>query len=40
VLFTQADRHGWPSRAAGRVVLREGAVTRGEVPTAWRAPTR
>jgi len=30
VLFTQADRHGWPSRTATRVVLREGRVTRGD----------
>ncbi|NVM93189.1 cytosine deaminase [Variovorax sp. SG517] len=30
VLFTQADRHGWPSRTAGRVVLREGRVTQGD----------
>ena len=30
VLFTQADRHGWPSRSAARVVLREGGVTHGD----------
>lgn len=30
VLFTQADRHGWPSRSATRVVLREGRVTHGD----------
>ncbi|WP_019658483.1 amidohydrolase family protein [Variovorax atrisoli] len=30
VLFTQADRHGWPSRTAGRVVLREGRITQGD----------
>jgi cytosine deaminase len=30
VLFTQADRHGWPSRTAIRVVLREGRVTHGD----------
>ncbi|KQW59598.1 amidohydrolase family protein [Variovorax sp. Root411] len=30
VLFTQADRHGWPSRTATRVVLRDGRVTRGD----------
>jgi len=30
VLFTQADRHGWPSRTAGRVVLREGRITLGD----------
>jgi len=35
VLFTEADRHGWPSRTATRVVLREGRVTRGAVPAAW-----
>jgi cytosine deaminase len=29
VLFTQADRHGWPSRSARRVVLRDGQVTHG-----------
>ena len=40
VLFTQAARHGWPSRAGARVVLRDGAVTQGEVPPAWRAPMR
>jgi len=35
VLFTEADRHGWPSRTAARVVLREGRITRGAVPAAW-----
>ncbi len=30
VLFTQADRFGWPSRTATRVVLRDGAVTHGD----------
>ena len=30
VLFTQADRHGWPSRTATRVVLRDGRVTHGD----------
>jgi len=30
VLFTQADRHGWPSRSATRVVLREGRATQGD----------
>jgi len=30
VLFTQADRHGWPSRSAARVVLRDGHVTHGD----------
>ena len=36
VLFTEADRFGWPSRTASRVVLREGRVARGDVPAAWR----
>jgi cytosine deaminase len=35
VLFTEADRHGWPSRGAARAVLREGRLTRGAVPAAW-----
>lgn len=30
VLFTDADRHGWPSRSAKRVVLRDGHVTQGD----------
>lgn len=30
VLFTDADRHGWPSRSANRVVLRDGHVTHGD----------
>lgn len=30
VLFTDADRHGWPSRTAKRVVLRDGHVTQGD----------
>ena len=30
VLFTDADRHGWPSRSARRVVLRDGVVTQGD----------
>lgn len=30
VLFTDADRHGWPSRTAKRVVLRGGRVTQGD----------
>ena len=30
VLFTDADRHGWPSRTAKRVVLRGGVVTQGD----------
>ena len=37
VLFTQADRHGWPSRGGPRVVLREGVVASGQVPSAWLA---
>lgn len=35
VLFAEADRHGWPSRSAARVVLREGRVARGAVPARW-----
>jgi cytosine deaminase len=35
VLFTAADVHGWPSRAAGRVVLRDGVLTHGHAPAAW-----
>jgi cytosine deaminase len=30
VLFTDADRHGWPSRTAKRVVLRDGRVMQGD----------
>lgn len=30
LLFTDADRHGWPSRSAKRVVLRDGHVTQGD----------
>ncbi|MDM0054478.1 amidohydrolase family protein [Variovorax fucosicus] len=30
VLFTEADIHGWPSRAAARVVLRDGVCVRGQ----------
>ena len=30
VLFTDADRHGWPSRSAKRLVLRGGRVTQGD----------
>jgi cytosine deaminase len=37
VLFSEADIHGWPSRAAARVVLREGRVTRGLPPPSWTA---
>jgi cytosine deaminase len=40
VIFTQADRHGWPSRSAARVVLREGAVAGGEVPHRFCNPPR
>ncbi len=35
VLFPESDIHGWPSRTATRVVLREGRVVRGQVPPAW-----
>ncbi len=38
VLFTDADRFGWPSRSASRVVLREGRVTHGQASAAWGAP--
>ena len=27
--------HGWPSRAAARVVLRDGAATQGQAPAHW-----
>ncbi|MGQ2998441.1 amidohydrolase family protein [Variovorax sp.] len=37
VLFGAADRFGWPSRSASRVVLRAGRVAHGEVPATWRA---
>ena len=37
VLFTEADRFGWPSRTASRVVLRGGRPVRGDVPAAWRS---
>lgn len=30
VLFTDSDIHGWPSRAASRVVLRDGSCVRGQ----------
>ena len=30
VLFTESDIHGWPSRAAARVVLRDGVCVRGQ----------
>ncbi|MEP6723388.1 MAG: amidohydrolase family protein [Variovorax sp.] len=30
VLFTEADIHGWPSRAAARVVLHDGICMRGQ----------
>lgn len=35
VLFSAADRFGWPSRSAARVVLRDGRVAHGDVPAAW-----
>lgn len=35
VAFTTADVHGWPTRAADRVVLRRGRVTSGSVPAQW-----
>ncbi len=35
VLFIDADIHGWPSRAASRVVLRDGVRTQGQVPPGW-----
>jgi cytosine deaminase len=35
VLFPDSDIHGWPSRTATRVVLRDGRVVRGQVPRAW-----
>lgn len=37
VLFPEADIHGWPSRTANRVVLRQGRVVRGSAPAAWTA---
>ena len=39
VLFPDADIHGWPSRTAHRVVMREGRVVRGSAPTAWATRT-
>lgn len=38
VLFPEADIHGWPSRSATRVVLRDGRVVRGAPPPAWTEP--
>lgn len=35
VLLCDADVHGFPSRAARRVVLREGALVHGTPPPAW-----
>lgn len=35
VIFTQADATSWPSRAAARVVLRDGVAIHGQVPGAW-----
>lgn len=35
VLFAEADIHGFPSRSAVRVVLRDGVVTHGRAPSAW-----
>jgi cytosine deaminase len=38
VVFTAAEVHGWPTRAASRVVLRAGQVAAGTVPASWLAP--
>ena len=35
VAFSVADAHGWPTRAAARVVLRGGRVTSGSIPARW-----
>ena len=35
VIFNEADSTSWPSRAASRVVLRQGRPTHGAVPAAW-----
>jgi cytosine deaminase len=35
VVFTDADATGWPSRAAGRVVLRNGRVACGTPAVSW-----
>ena len=35
VLFADADLHGFPSRAARRVVLRDGRLTHGQPPATW-----
>jgi cytosine/creatinine deaminase len=37
VLFVDADAHGFPSRGARRVVLRDGCLTHGAPPPAWLA---
>ena len=38
LLFTEADYWGFPSRTAHRVVLRQGRLTHGALPTPWVAP--
>ncbi|WP_225785205.1 amidohydrolase family protein [Xenophilus sp. Marseille-Q4582] len=35
VLFADADMHGFPSRAARRVVLRDGRLAHGQPPAGW-----
>ena len=35
VLFADADMHGFPSRTARRVVLRDGRLTHGQPPASW-----
>lgn len=40
VLFTDADAHGFPSRAARRVVLRAGHVAHGTPPPHWMPAAR
>jgi cytosine deaminase len=39
VIFTAADRWGFPSRTQPRVVLRQGQALQGHVPTAWTQPS-
>jgi cytosine/creatinine deaminase len=39
MVFTHADHWGFPSRAQGRVVLRQGRVASGHAPAAWHIPT-
>ena len=39
VLFPEADIHGWPSRTATRVVMRQGQAVRGLPPPHWTAKT-